>query len=151
LKRYVLDTQLYVEVVRRADRAAEFRAFASAFLPFLHLHSVVAQELLAGATGAAAAREIRRSIVQPFEKRGRVIVPTWTAWRRSGEIAAELVDRGDLSPGGWTRSFLNDTLIAASLREAGATLITRNVRDFARIAAVESFAFEAPWPAEASR
>jgi predicted nucleic acid-binding protein len=51
-----------------------------------------------------------------------------------------------LSRAGFSRSFLNDVLLAVSCREAGAVLITANVADFARIRTVESFRFMEPWP-----
>ena len=37
-------------------------------------------------------------------------------------------------------------LIAASARELGAVLVTRNIEDFAVIAQVVPLRFEAPWP-----
>ncbi|MFW6200827.1 MAG: type II toxin-antitoxin system VapC family toxin, partial [Gemmatimonadota bacterium] len=112
----------------------------------LHLHAVVAQELLAGALGREGRRRIHDWLIEPFDRRDRVVVPDRRAWSRSGEMISELVELGDLGPGGFSRSFTNDALIAASLREVGAILITRNVRDFTLLSRVESFSFEAPWP-----
>jgi predicted nucleic acid-binding protein len=63
---------------------------------------------------------------------------------------AELVEQRVLAQGGFSRSFINDVLVAASLRESGAVLVTRNVRDFRLISKVERFRFEEPWP-KASR
>jgi predicted nucleic acid-binding protein len=146
VKRYVLDTNLYIEGARNRTKAEELKAFSSAFLPFLSLHAVVAQELLAGAISAEAKEEIERSLIAPFERRDRLIIPTWRAWLRSGEIIAELVRQKALSPGGFSRSFINDALLAASLRESGHVLITRNVGDFQLLARVERFQFTDPWP-----
>lgn len=146
MKRYVLDTNLYIEAARDRTKAEELKAFSSAFLPFLFLHAVVAQELLAGAISAEARGEIERSLISPFERRDRLVVPTWRAWIRSGDIIAELVRLKVLSPGGFSRSFINDALLAASLRESGHVLITRNVGDFKRLARVERFQFIEPWP-----
>jgi predicted nucleic acid-binding protein len=143
---YVLDTNLYIEAVRDRGKARQFASFASAHLPNLWLHAVVAQELLAGAIHREAKRRIERTIVAPFEKRDRLIVPTYRGWKRSGEIMAELVEQGVLSPGGFSRSFINDVLISASLRQLGAVLVTRNVQDFRLISMVERFRFEEPWP-----
>lgn len=108
---------------------------------------MVVQEILAGAVSETARRNAYRDLVEPFERRGRLLTPSYTAWRRSGEIIATLVDRGELSVGGIPRSFANDTLIAASCREEGVTLITENVRDFERIRIVERIVFARPWPA----
>jgi predicted nucleic acid-binding protein len=147
----VLDAHLYVEAARDPTRAAELASFSSAALPFLHLHAVVAQELLAGARGADGRERIQAWLIHPFERRNRLMVPSWRAWRRAGEMLSELVDRGTLSPGGFSRSFMNDALIAASLRDRGAILVTGNSRDFSRLSQVESFTFETPWPASHER
>jgi predicted nucleic acid-binding protein len=42
---------------------------------------------------------------------------------------------------------MNDALLAASCREAGVVLVTRNLADFQRIAQVEPVRFQEPWPA----
>lgn len=44
------------------------------------------------------------------------------------------------------RGFFNDILIAASAREIGATVITKNLADFALIARVLDIHFAPPWP-----
>jgi predicted nucleic acid-binding protein len=73
-------------------------------------------------------------------------VPTYKAWRRSGEVVAELIRARRLSRTGMKPSFLNDVLLAASCREHGVTLITRNRADFEMIATVEPVQFTDPWP-----
>lgn len=142
----VLDTNLYIEAARDPRRADELSRFSSAVLPFLHLHAVVVQELLAGARGAEGRERLHQWLVHPFERRKRVLVPTLRAWKRAGEMISELVEAGSLSPGGFSPSFTNDALIAASLRDHGAILVTRNERDFALLSEVEDFDYEAPWP-----
>lgn len=146
MTRYVLDTNIYIEAVREETKAEELKRFSSAFLPFLFLHAVVVQELLAGALTARGKKQLDESLVTPFEKRGRLVVPSYRAWKRSGEIVAELVTRKELSPGNFKRSFLNDAVLAASVREAGLTLVTLNQEDFRLIAKVEPFQFIKPWP-----
>jgi len=44
------------------------------------------------------------------------------------------------------RSFVFDILIAWSCREIGAVLVSRNVKDLARIAGVFAFQFAPPYP-----
>jgi len=146
VRKYVLDTNLYIAADRDLEEAEELISFYSAFLPSTYLHAVVAQELLLGAVDARRGRLIRDSYITPFEARGRLINPTYHAWTRSGEVIAALVQRKAISPGGFRRSFLNDVLLAASCREAGATLITRNLSDFERIRRVEPFDLMPPWP-----
>jgi predicted nucleic acid-binding protein len=146
VKRYVLDTNVYIRAGRDESFGAELTQFVGSFLPQIYLHAVVVQELARGAINAAARRRLDQEIIQPFEKRGRIVVPRYSAWKRSGEVIAELVDRKKLSAGGIPQSLVNDTLLAVSCREDGVTLITMNAGDFDRIALVEKIIFEKPWP-----
>lgn len=146
MRRYVLDTNLYIAADREAQRAEELVEFYSAFLPWTYLHAVVAQELLAGAVDPKRGRRILASYIAPFEARNRIVTPTFRTWKRSGEILARLVQRRVFSPGGFARSFANDVLLAASCRETGLTLVTGNAEDFRRIQQVERFDVTAPWP-----
>lgn len=147
MRRFVLDTSVFITAARDEGVAAELERFTSAHLPKLHLSAVVAQEMLAGALDPSRERLIRRALVEPWERRGRVLTPSFGAWTRAGAIMARLVQKGHLSPGGFGRSFTNDCLIAASCLEHGATLVTFNRRDFELIAKVEALAVAAPFPA----
>ncbi|HJS46444.1 MAG TPA: type II toxin-antitoxin system VapC family toxin [Gemmatimonadales bacterium] len=146
MTRYVLDTNLYIAANRDPQAAEALAAFYAANLPSTHLHATVAQELMLGTRDAVSRRRVRDAYLRPFELRGRVIVPSYQTWLRSGELVAMLVQRRVLSPGGFSRSFLNDAVIAASCREHGLTLLTANERDFARLRQVEHFNFVSPWP-----
>jgi predicted nucleic acid-binding protein len=144
--KYVLDTNVLVHADRDPAWAEQLAAFYLAFLPATFLHAIVVQEVLVAAVNARRGRALYDGYVAPFEERGRILTPSYTAWRRSGQVVAALIQRRRISPGGFTRSFLNDVLLAVSCREAGAVLITANTADFARIRSVESFKFVAPWP-----
>ena len=146
MPRFVIDTNLYVEADRELERAEELERFSTAYLPFIHFHAVVAQELLAGAIDRRREKLIEESLIQPFERRGRVLTPSFAAWKAAGRILSQLVQRKLMSPGGFKRSFLNDCVLAASCREVGATLVTLNRDDFALIAKVMRFEFTEPWP-----
>ena len=146
MTQFVLDSNLYIEAVRDQAKAAALAEFTIASLTAILLHAVVVQELLAGAVSESARRDVHRDLVQPFERRGRILTPSYHAWRRSGEIVATLIERGELTVGGVPRSFTNDAVLAASCREEGVTLITRNRRDFERIQRLERFRFADPWP-----
>lgn len=142
-RRYTVDTNLYIDALRTAEGKIALSAFHAAYAPFEHLSAVVAQELRAGVRGSAAAR-LEDSILAPFERRGRLVTPTYAAWKETGRVLAELI-----APTGWntvSRSFVNDVLLAMSCRESGIVLVTKNVDDCARIAAVRAFDFVAPWP-----
>lgn len=146
MARYVIDTNLYVAADRDLAWAEELERFATAQLPFIHFHAVVAQELLAGAIDQKRERLVEESLIQPFERRGRVLVPSFAAWKGAGRILSQLVNRKLMSPGGFKRSFLNDCVLAASCREVGATLVTLNREDFKLIRKVLRFEFTEPWP-----
>lgn len=146
MPKYVLDTNLYIAANRDPSAAEALAAFYAGYLPFTYFHATVAQELLVEAFDRTRRREVHGAYIRPFEARGRVVVPSFATWARSGELVATLIQRRVLNPAGISRSFLNDAVLAASCREEGLTLITANVRDFALLRQVERFEFHAPWP-----
>lgn len=146
MTKYVLDTNIFIHSDRDPAWAEQLAAFYRAFLPATFLHAIVVQEVLVAAINARRGRTLYEDYVAPFEERRRVLTPSYTAWRRSGHVVAALIQRRRLSPGVFSRSFLNDVLLAVSCREAGAVLVTTNTADFTRIRTVESFHFVAPWP-----
>jgi predicted nucleic acid-binding protein len=140
---HVVDTHLYIDALRTEEGRNALNEFQEAFAPFLHFSALVAQELRAGVRAADASR-LETGVFAPYERRGRLIAPSYAAWKETGRVLAELV-----APTAWrsvTRSFVNDVLLAMSCREAGAVLITGNTADFARIAKARQFDFVAPWP-----
>lgn len=147
MPKYVVDTNLYIEAITSDEGNEALAAFQRRFAPFLFQHSTVAQEILAGAGDEAGWRAYHEDWVAPFEDLGRLITPSHAAWMRASLLLARLIERRTLSPGGVRRSFLNDCLIAASAREEGFVIVTRNTRDFDLIRSVEpGFRYEAPWP-----
>ena len=149
MRRYVLDTNIYITADRDEAWAEGLHSFSSAHLPYLFLHAVVVQEMLAGALDRRRERLVYTTLVEPFEKRRRIVTPTYGAWKRAGRIMAALVQRKLMSAGGFSRSFVNDCLLAASCREHGLVLVTQNRTDFDLIARVEPITIEEPWPASA--
>jgi predicted nucleic acid-binding protein len=146
MRPHVLDTNVYIRATRSSEASRALEAFSTAFAPALHLHSVVAMELLAGATTPALRRRTEASFILPFERRRRVMTPSHASWKQAGEIVAKLIASRRLSPEGVNRSFVNDCVLAASAREHGFVLITENRRDFERIASVAPFDHVEPWP-----
>src|SRR5260370_4024945 len=143
----LLDSNVYIAGFNDAAFGVGFRAFHRTHLPRIVLSAVVMHELLVGARDRRRERLLRRAIIEPFRTRRRIHVPGARTW----ELAAEL-DRGLRALGGFEaslaqRSFANDLLIAASAREIGATIITRNLTDFALVRRVADIRYEAPWPA----
>jgi predicted nucleic acid-binding protein len=147
VRKLVVDTNLYIEAIRSDEANEALATFQRRFAPVLFQHSTVAQELLAGARDEADYESYHEDWVAPFDDLGRVITPSRSCWMRAALIIVRLVERRVLSPGGFTRSFLNDCLIAASARELGFVLVTRSSRDFELIRRVEpQLEFVLPWP-----
>lgn len=144
-RKYTVDTNIFIHATRNAEFREELIRFHATYAPFEVLSAVVAQELLAGVTGTAA-KVIQHSVLGPFERRGRVIVPSYAAWKETGVVVSALIARGTARWPEVSRSFVNDILLAMSCREAGVVLVTENVKDFERIADVRPFAFTMPWP-----
>ena len=144
--KYALDTNIFIDGFRSEETQAEVFAFLKQALPFTYLSAVVMQELATGARTADAARNLQRGVFDPFERRRRVFAPTSAAFVDSGRALAAVA-----SQEGWqlfdeNPSLPNDALIAASCREHGITLITRDA-DFKRLAPfVKGFRYSAPWP-----
>jgi predicted nucleic acid-binding protein len=144
--KYALDTNIFIDGFRNEEAQAEVLAFLNRALPFTYLSAVVMQELAAGARTADAARDVQRGIFEPFERRQRVFAPSSAAFAESGRVFAAVAARDGWPPLDEKPSLLNDTLIAASCREQGITLITKD-GDFKRLAPfVKGFRFAAPWP-----
>lgn len=146
MPKYLLDTSLYVYATRDDRWNDELDAFYWAQAPFVYLHSVVAGELLAGALHPDLERRTQERFIEPFEATRRVITPSHAAWKRAGQVVAQLVRDRKLSPNGIRRSFLNDCLIAASAREHGLVVVTDNTRDFDLIRTVLHIECVPPWP-----
>jgi predicted nucleic acid-binding protein len=142
-RRFAIDTNLYIDALRTDTGRVALNAFHASFAPFVHLSAVVLHELRAGVRDRAATT-LETNVIAPFERRGRVFAPSYGAWKESGRVLADL-----FRPADWksvTRSFVNDTLLAMSCREAGVVLVTSTLSDFRRIAAVRAFDFVPPWP-----
>jgi len=148
-RKYTLDTQLFIHAFRNAAANAALQAFHTVFAPFEYLTAVVVQELRAGATRAQAGR-LEAHVFAPFERRGRVLTPSYGAWKQAGATLARLVEVEGLERRDVSRGFVNDLLLAVTCREAGVTLVTENTRDFALIRRVLPFAFVGPWPTPSS-
>ena len=148
--KYTLDTNIFVDGFRNEQAQAEIFAFFDRELPFTYLSAVVMQELAAGARTAQAARDVQEGVFDLFERRRRLFAPSAAAFAESGRVLAAVAARE-----GWRLldekpSLLNDLLIAASCREQGITLITKDV-DFKRLSPfVMGFRYAVPWPRPAN-
>jgi predicted nucleic acid-binding protein len=146
VKKFVLDTNLYVYAYRSKGGAAELERYFAAFTPNTHVSSIVLHELVVGASSESKAREVRDVLLGPLIRAGRVVTPTHAAWDQAGFAVAEMVrkERRDLR--NIPKSLMNDFLLAASCREVGATLITDNASDFSLIRKYLRHEYVSPWP-----
>lgn len=151
VKKYALDTNLFVKALREPATNDRLIQFHAAFAPFEYLHSIVVQELRAGVMPGRHLRALERHILEPFVRRGRLITPSFAAWKQSGDVLRDLARRDGLELHAVRKSFGNDILLAVSCRESGVTLVTDNLRDFRRIRTVLPFEFVEPWPVRSSR
>ena len=145
-RKFVLDTNCFVDASRTDRAAASFAQFCQWAAPTLYLSTVVAAELRAGAGSAKDRRILERQILSPYVRRGRLVNPSPAAWDALGTTLATLVEKEGLVLRDARRSFVFDVLIARSCREIGATLISRNATDLSRIARIFAFDFVPPYP-----
>ena len=146
MKKYVLDTNLYVHAFRNAEGARELQDFYRSFAPSTYLSSIVLHELLVGANTDAKVRSIMETLVRPLQRVRRVITPTHAAWQSSAEAIARMSRKESRDLRSIPKSLINDYLLAASCRETGATLVTDNVSDFAAIRRYIRLEYMEPWP-----
>lgn len=144
LRKYVLDSNCFIDAAHDVTARDALEAFALQAAPGLYLSSVVAAELRAGAGRGRTLLE--RDVLGPYVRRGRVLAPSAKSWDALGTTLATLADRDGLMLAQVRRSFVFDILLAHSCREAGATLVSANARDLARIGGVFTFDFVAPYP-----
>jgi predicted nucleic acid-binding protein len=146
VKKFVLDTNLYVHAYRNQEGAQELERYFADFTPNTFVSSIVLHELLVGASSDAKAREVREVLLGPLIQAGRVITPTHAAWDQAGSAIAEMArkERRDLRS--IPKSLVNDFLLAASCREYGVTLISDNTEDFSLIGKYLRHDHVAPWP-----
>jgi predicted nucleic acid-binding protein len=145
-RKYVLDTQIFIDAFRDPTSNEALQRFHRAFAPFEYLSVVVAQELRAGVTRDRDRKALERNVLGVFERAGRTFAPTADAWHRSGDLLSDMARKDGLEIGRVSKSFANDVLLALSCREAGCVLVTWNDRDFYRIRRYVPFEYVKPWP-----
>lgn len=122
----ILDTNVYIDAALDRDLGERVGNFVGELGDGVGLHSVVVAELLAGGEGQGE----RAATVQHLQRIAEeLITPTHDDWAFAGNAVRIL--GGDSVT--MRRSFWNDVLIATSCARAGATLLTSNTADFARI------------------
>ena len=149
-RKYVLDTQLFINAFRDPVANEALQRFHRAFSPFEHLSVIVAQELRAGVKQPSDRKALERNVIRIFERASRTITPSPDAWHRSGDLLAEMAHQEGLEIARVSKALANDILLALSCREAGCVLVTENDRDFSRIRRFIAFEYVKPWPSTTS-
>ncbi|MCI0432363.1 MAG: type II toxin-antitoxin system VapC family toxin [Gemmatimonadetes bacterium] len=146
MRKYVLDSNCYIDASRDEAAWAALQRFTTGYAPGLFLSSVVAAELRAGARTATDREELEGRVLGPFVRRGRLVTPGAAAWDALGLTLATLREREGLALRQVRRGFAFDILLAYACRERGMVLVTRNTRDMARIRSVFTFEYVEPYP-----
>ena len=147
IRKYVLDTNLYIGAIRDPAKEMALDTFLERNAPMMYMSAVVVQELRASAITDALASALEKGILRVFERRSRVVGPSVAAFKECGRVLAALFRRDGVSLRERPRSLVNDILLAVSCRESGMTLLTDD-GDFQIIRPhVRGFAFLPPWPA----
>jgi predicted nucleic acid-binding protein len=146
-RKYVLDTNLYIDAIRDPAKEIALGAFLERNAPITYMSAVVVQELRASAITDALANALEKGIFSVFERRSRVVGPSVSAFKECGRILAALFRRDRVSFRERPRSLVNDILLALSCRESGITLLTDDA-DFKMVRPhVRGFNYLPPWPA----
>jgi predicted nucleic acid-binding protein len=146
VRKYVLDTNCYIDASHDPEALAALQEFAGRAAPGLYLSSIVAAELRGGARSVRDRKALEDRVFGPFARRDRLVTPSAAAWDALGRTVAVLRDREGLQLAQVPRSLAFDVLLAFSCREQGIVLVTGNTRDMARIRRVFTFAYVAPYP-----
>ena len=145
-RKYVLDTQLFIQGFRDPTANEALQRFHRLFAPFEYLSVIVAQELRSGVQRPQDLRALEEHVLKIFERANRTLTPSVQAWQTSGDVLGEMARKEGLEVARVSKAFGNDILLALSCREAGCVLVTDNERDFQRIRRFVEFEFVRPWP-----
>ncbi len=134
-KKIIIDTGVYIDLFNRGLS----KEIINPFQHITYLAYPVLHELWMGLQGR---QEIRLLTAwrDRFIQLQRIIVPTVASIVLIGEACLQLKIAGKLDP--VQPKHYNDVAISAAARQIGATVITRNAKDFKRIQSVMDFDFE---------
>ncbi len=133
MERVVFDSDLYIDWINAGSREELLlgRSFAR------YMSTVVLLELQAGALDPVAVKAVG-DLYRAFTRTGRLLSPSPESFWRAGNVLRVLQRRRGFDLRTRFR-LVNDCLIALSSRQIGATVITRNQRDFRLIQQIVPF------------
>lgn len=130
----VLDTSVYIPFI---NEGITHPVLDIGGHPLIYMSVVVIEELFAGASDSKSIK-LLDGLYKAFESAGRLVVPNAGDWKTAGSIISKLRVKY-----GFDRNYLaalkNDILIALSSKQIGAYVVTKNIRDFARIKEFSNF------------
>jgi len=141
MAKHLIDSDLYIDFLQNGRFHTEIARIYAEYTPGVYFSSVVIEELLVGATSFLERRNVE-ALYSPFERAGRVIAPTHENWKETGTLLAR-VFRDQPSARSKLPHLVADCLIALSARAIGATVYTRNRRDFTLIQRFRRFSLVA--------
>jgi predicted nucleic acid-binding protein len=134
----LFDSSVYVSAFRRGgDPSILFRRWTGDSPVWLS--SIALEELYAGALRKD--HPIIEKLEHDFDAAKRLLVPNLGDWTRTGRILARLAQKYGYESIGKAR-LTNDALLAMSAARTGMTIITANLRDFARLAEFRPFSWQ---------
>lgn len=133
MERVVFDSDLYIDWIN----AGSHEEFLLGRWFVRYMSTVVLLELQAGAVGPAAAKAVG-DLYRTFTRTCRLLSPSPETFWRAGSVLRLLQRRHGFDLRSRFR-LVNDCLIALSSRQVGATVITRNERDFRLIHRIVPF------------
>lgn len=146
MAKYAIDTDVYIDSFGDAGKAEALKSFIYTHLAETFLSAVVVQELRVGARTPAVAALLQTEVFAPFERRGRVVIPSAAAFKDCGRVLVDLIAKEGIVYADTKRALVNDVLLATSCREHGIVLITSD-GDFHMIRRhVKGWRTMAPWP-----
>ncbi len=140
----VLDSSTYIDAIRCEDTnllaARNFRVEGEKGLRPLWLSAVVLEELLVGATTSETQKQCLK-LENDFIKAKRLLVPSRSDWIAAGQVLCAVGKKYGFDEVKGAR-MTNDALIAMSVASNGFKVLTKNGKDFARIAEFRPFDWE---------
>lgn len=141
---FVFDTNVALDAMRGRAGQDSFNAFVRRRRGQVWLHAGVWLELQAGARQSEEQVALW-SFVEPFLEVKRVMVPSQSSWQHAGRVLGHLA--GEQGVDVRRSSIHHDALIAASARESGFTVVTRNLSEFELMSPyLSQLKFVAPYP-----
>jgi predicted nucleic acid-binding protein len=124
----LIDSDIYIDFLQSGRFYAEIARLYAERTPEIYFSSVVIEELLAGAVSPDERKNVEL-LYTSFERAKRVIAPSPTNWRDTGNLLARIF-REQPSSRAKLPHLVADCLIALSARTIGAIVHTRNRSDF---------------------